>query len=134
LGRPKKTGENAHAFSPRALGDLPSAERKVGEARHKAARCTPANVRARRSARCQGKESDMIPSKPTDTFPVPYRPARVLDGERLLGATVLSLILGIWITLAHHGLGETAAGQAPGARAESSTLDAAYLAPRAERR
>jgi hypothetical protein len=126
------------------LDDLPSAERNVGEARHKSALRTPSNVHTRRSARSLSKrahrslqttkESDMTPSKPGRTLPGSLPPPRVLDGERLLGATALSLILGIWITLAHHGLGEPARGRAPAARAASSALDAAYLAPRAERR
>jgi hypothetical protein len=50
---------------------------------------------------------------PTNAFPQ----HRIYNGDRMLGATVLCLVLGIWITLVHQGLSGTPRAASPAAGA-----------------
>lgn len=47
----------------------------------------------------------MSPMHPSRALALGVPTHRVIDGDRLLGASVLSLVLGIWVTLALQGLG-----------------------------
>lgn len=55
-----------------------------------------------------------------------FNQPRVFDGDRMLGATVLSLVLGIWITLAYQGM-STPSQRSQGALAPAASALSAQV-------